>query len=52
MIARAAEQFEQQIVVSAGKNDGIAKHDAVVTGDGLVGEVTKVAQQRRRRSRC
>jgi rod shape-determining protein MreC len=43
VIARAPSQFDQQIVVSAGKNDGIAKHDAVVTADGLVGEVTKVA---------
>lgn len=43
VIARAPSQFEQQIVVSAGKNDGVAKHDAVVTADGLVGEVTKVA---------
>jgi len=43
VIARAPSQFEQQIVVSAGKNDGILKHDAVVTADGLVGEVTKVA---------
>jgi rod shape-determining protein MreC len=43
VIARAPSQFEQQIVVSAGKTDGISKHDAVVTADGLVGEVTKVA---------
>jgi rod shape-determining protein MreC len=43
VIARAPSQFTQQIVVSAGKKDGIAKHNAVVTGDGLVGEVTKVA---------
>ena len=43
VIARAPSQFEQQIVVSAGKNDGISKHDAVVTADGLIGEVTKVA---------
>ena len=43
VIARAPSQFEQQIVVSAGKNDGVTKHDAVVTADGLVGEVTKVA---------
>jgi rod shape-determining protein MreC len=43
VIARAPSQFEQQIVVSAGKNDGISKHDAVVTAEGLVGEVTKVA---------
>ncbi len=43
VIARSPTQFSQQIVISAGKNDGIAKHDAVVTGDGLVGEVTKIA---------
>jgi len=43
VIARAPGQFSQQIVVSAGKNNGIAKHDAVVTAEGLVGEVTKVA---------
>jgi rod shape-determining protein MreC len=45
VIARAPSQFTQQIVVSAGKNDGVAKHDAVVTADGLVGEVTKVANR-------
>jgi rod shape-determining protein MreC len=43
VIARAPSQFSQQIVVSAGKNQGISKHDAVVTAEGLVGEVTKVA---------
>ncbi len=43
VIARAPSQFVKQIVVSAGKNDGISKHDAVVTAEGLVGEVTKVA---------
>jgi rod shape-determining protein MreC len=43
VIARAPSQFAQQIVVSAGKNQGISKHDAVVTAEGLVGEVTKVA---------
>jgi rod shape-determining protein MreC len=43
VIARAPSQFAQQIVVSAGKNNGISKHDAVVTAEGLVGEVTKVA---------
>jgi rod shape-determining protein MreC len=45
VIARAPNQFTQQIVISAGKNDGVAKHDAVVTADGLVGEVTKVASR-------
>ena len=43
VIARAPGQFAQQIVVSAGQNNGISKHDVVVTGEGLVGEVTKVA---------
>ena len=43
VIARSPGQFAQQIVVSAGKNNGISKHDAVVTAEGLVGEVTKVA---------
>ena len=43
VIARSPGQFFQQIVVSAGKNNGISKHDAVVTAEGLVGEVTKVA---------
>ena len=45
VIARAPSQFVQQIVISAGKNDGISKHDAVVTADGLVGEVTRVANR-------
>lgn len=43
VIARAPGQFAQQIVVSAGKNNGISKHDVVVNAEGLVGEVTKVA---------
>lgn len=43
VIGRAPAQFEQHVVVAAGKNNGIAKHDAVVTAEGLVGEVTKVA---------
>jgi rod shape-determining protein MreC len=43
VIARAPSQFAQQIVLSAGKNNGISKDDAVVTSEGLVGLVTKVA---------
>jgi rod shape-determining protein MreC len=42
VISRAPTQFEQQIVVSAGRNAGIRRDDAVVTADGLVGRVTKV----------
>jgi rod shape-determining protein MreC len=43
VIARAPGQVAQQIFVSAGKNNGIVKHDVVVSADGLVGEVTRVA---------
>ena len=44
VIARAPSNFEQQMVVSAGETSGIAKYDAVVTADGLVGQVTRVAK--------
>jgi len=43
VIAEPSSRFVQQIVVSAGSSDGIREHDPVVTADGLVGEVTKVA---------
>jgi rod shape-determining protein MreC len=43
VIARAPTQFAQQIVVSAGKHDGVSNNDVVITADGLVGEVTKAA---------
>jgi rod shape-determining protein MreC len=42
VIARPASAFEQEIVVSAGSNDGVAVNAAVVTADGFVGTVTKV----------
>ena len=42
VIGRPSGQFADQIVVGAGKNDGITKHDVVVNAEGLVGEVTKV----------
>jgi rod shape-determining protein MreC len=42
VIATPPGQFQQQIVIAAGSEDGIAVHDPVVTADGLVGEVTKV----------
>jgi rod shape-determining protein MreC len=35
-------QFEQQVVVAAGSNQGIQRYDPVVTPAGLVGDVTKV----------
>jgi rod shape-determining protein MreC len=41
--ARAPSQLRQQIVISAGLNQGIREDDPVVTADGLVGKVTRVA---------
>jgi rod shape-determining protein MreC len=42
VIAGPPSQFEQQIVVAAGSNQGIHRYDPVVTPAGLVGDVTKV----------
>ena len=44
VIAHPPNRFEQQIVVAAGATSGIKVSDPVVTGDGLVGEVTKVTR--------
>ena len=43
VIARAPSQFDQRITISAGSRDGLSLHDPVVTEEGLVGQVTKVA---------
>ena len=42
VIARAPSDVQQQIVISAGSDQGIRKDDPVVTADGLVGKVTTV----------
>jgi rod shape-determining protein MreC len=42
VISRPARAFEQEIVVAAGSDDGIAVNAPVVTADGLVGQVTSV----------
>ena len=42
VLSNTASQFDQTIVIAAGRNDGIRVYDAVVTDRGLVGEVTKV----------
>jgi rod shape-determining protein MreC len=42
VIAGPPSQFEQQVVVAAGSNQGIHRYDPVVTAAGLVGDVTKV----------
>jgi len=44
LISRPPSQFVQQIVVAAGSSDGITLHAPVVTGDGLVGQVTRAAR--------
>ena len=43
IVSRAPSQFEQQVGIAAGAASGLRVHDPVVTADGLVGEVTKVA---------
>lgn len=40
--SRPPAQFDQAIVVAAGRNQGIRLHDPVVSSGSLVGEVTKV----------
>lgn len=42
VIARAPSEVQQQIVISAGSNQGIRKDDPVVTADGLVGKIATV----------
>lgn len=42
VLARAPSDVQQQIVISAGSDQGIRKNDPVVTADGLVGKVTTV----------
>ena len=42
VLAGPPSQFEQQIVVAAGSNQGVQRYDPVVTPGGLVGDVTKV----------
>jgi rod shape-determining protein MreC len=44
VISNPASQFDQTVVISAGKTSGIHVHDAVVTDRGLVGQVTKVTR--------
>jgi rod shape-determining protein MreC len=42
VIGGPPSQFEQQLVVAAGSNQGVRRYDPVVTPAGLVGDVTKV----------
>ena len=43
VLARPSPDVEQRIIVSAGSNQGVRVNDPVVTTDGLVGRVTRVA---------
>jgi rod shape-determining protein MreC len=43
VIGRPAGAFTQAIVIAAGSRDGVRVYDPVVTADGLVGLVTRVA---------
>jgi len=45
IIGRTPGQFEQQVVVAAGSDTGVALNDPVVTGDGLAGKVTRVSRR-------
>jgi rod shape-determining protein MreC len=43
VLSNPTSQFDQTILIAAGRSRGIRPLDAVVTQDGLVGQVTKVA---------
>ena len=42
VLSNPVSQFDQTMVIAAGRNDGLHAYDAVVTERGLVGQVTKV----------
>lgn len=44
VISNPASQFDQTVVIAAGRTSGIRVYDAVVTDRGLVGQVTKVTR--------
>jgi rod shape-determining protein MreC len=43
VVAYPPSQFEQQVVIAAGTNHGVALNDPVVSADGLVGRITNVS---------
>jgi rod shape-determining protein MreC len=43
VLSRGATDIAERIIVSAGSNQGVRENDPVVTADGLVGKVTRVA---------
>ncbi len=48
VMSNPAGEFEQKIIISAGSSDGVRLYDAVVTGRGLVGHVSKVLRDQSR----
>jgi rod shape-determining protein MreC len=42
VLSNPVSQFDQTMVIAAGRNDGIRVYDAVITDRGLVGQVSKV----------
>ena len=44
VISNPASQFDQTVLIAAGRTSGIRVYDAVVTDRGLVGQVTKVTR--------
>jgi rod shape-determining protein MreC len=44
VISRPSGQFVQQVTVDVGSMSGVRVHSPVITADGLVGQVTKVAR--------
>jgi rod shape-determining protein MreC len=45
VVARAPTDVQQRITVSAGSDQGVRENDPVVTADGLVGKVARVASR-------
>jgi rod shape-determining protein MreC len=45
VLVQPSDEFDQQVLVAAGSNDGVKKDAPVITADGLVGTVTKVADK-------
>ncbi len=43
VLSNPVSQFDQTVLIAAGRDSGIRVHDAVVTDRGLVGQVSKVA---------
>jgi rod shape-determining protein MreC len=44
IVSKPQSQFEQRVVIAAGRANGIAKDDPVISAEGLVGKVTKVVE--------